>query len=109
MSDAIKIAPEDLENGTVHENLEAGFLRSPPTPKFAQHSKNPTIAEPHGNAESGENRRLSSIAKTTAPPSPNAIFDSSQRAAPKIRVPYSDIAALAFTGKDTAAGASKPG
>jgi uncharacterized protein YdbL (DUF1318 family) len=107
-----KIAAEELENapGTVHENLE-GWI-----PQLA------TDAEIRAALEKAFDYRGDlTITLKSGEKVEGYIFDRKNDGAmladcnvrmipkgrpEKLRIPYSDIAALAFTGKDTAAGKS---
>ena len=107
-----KIAAEELENapGTVHENLE-GWI-----PQLA------TDAEIRAALEKAFDYRGDlTITLKNGEKVEGYIFDRKNDGAmladcnvrmipkgrpEKLRIPYSDIAALAFTGKDTAAGKS---
>ena len=113
MSDATqKSAPQELDNapGTRHENLE-GWI--------------PSLASEHETREALEKafdyRGDLTLTLKNGEKIEGYIFDRKNDGATlaecnlrlipkgraeKIRVPYSDIAALAFTGKDTAAGKS---
>lgn len=113
MSDAIqKPAPEELENapGTVHENLE-GWI--PPLATDAEiraalekafdYRGDLTVTLKNGDKIEGYLFDRKNDGDTLA--------DCNVRMIPKgrpekLRISYSDIAALAFTGKDTAAGKS---
>jgi hypothetical protein len=107
-----KIAAEELENapGTVHENLE-GWIPSLATEqeirealeKAFDYRGDLTLTLKNGEKIEGyifdrrnDGRTLAECILRMIP----------KGRAEKIRVPYSDIAALAFTGKDTAAGKS---
>ncbi|HST12669.1 MAG TPA: hypothetical protein VLL05_20000 [Terriglobales bacterium] len=107
-----KIAAEELENapGTVHENLE-GWIPSLATEqeirgaleKAFDYRGDMTLTLKNGEKIEGYIFDRRNDGATLA--------DCNLRMIPKgraekIRVPYSDIAALAFTGKDTAAGKS---
>jgi len=107
-----KIAAEELENapGTVHENLE-GWI--PPLATDAEiraalekafdYRGDLTVTLKDGEKIEGYIFDRKNDGATLA--------DCNVRMIPKgrserLRIPYSDIAALAFTGKDTAAGKS---
>ncbi len=107
-----KIAPEELENapGTVHENLE-GWIPPLATEqevrealeKAFDYRGDLTITLKNGEKVEGYLFDRKNDGATLA--------DCNVRMIPrgrpeKLRIPYSDIAALAFTGKDTAAGKS---
>ena len=107
-----KIAAEDLENapGTVHENLE-GWIPQLATDaeiraaleKAFDYRGDLTITLKNGEKVEGYIFDRKNDGATLA--------DCNVRMIPKgrpekLRIPYSDIAALAFTGKDTAAGKS---
>ena len=107
-----KIAAEDLENapGTVHENLE-GWIPQLATDaeiraaleKAFDYRGDLTITLKNGEKVEGYLFDRKNDGATLA--------DCNVRMIPKgrpekLRIPYSDIAALAFTGKDTAAGKS---
>jgi hypothetical protein len=107
-----KIAAEEMENapGTVHENLE-GWIPSLATEqeirealeKAFDYRGDMTLTLKNGEKIEGYifDRRNdgATLAECNLRLIPKGRAD-------KIRVPYSDIAALAFTGKDTAAGKS---
>jgi hypothetical protein len=113
MTDIIqKPAPEELDNapGTVHENLE-GWI-----PPLASDAEIRAALEKAFDYRGDLTVTLKSGEKIEG-----YIFDRKNDGATlaecnlrmipkgrpeKIRIPYSDIAALAFTGKDTAAGKS---
>lgn len=107
-----KIAPEELENapGTVHENLE-GWI-----PTFASEKEIRDALE-----KAFDYRGDMTVTLKNGDKIEGYIFDRKNDGATlaecnlrmipkgrpeKIRIAYSDIAALAFTGKDTAAGKS---
>ena len=107
-----KIAAEELENapGTVHENLE-GWIPQLATDaeiraaleKAFDYRGDLTITLKNGEKVEGYLFDRKNDGATLA--------DCNVRMIPKgrpekLRIPYSDIAALAFTGKDTAAGKS---
>jgi hypothetical protein len=107
-----KIAADEMENapGTVHENLE-GWIPSLATEqeirealeKAFDYRGDMTLTLKNGEKIEGYifDRRNdgATLAECNLRLIPKGRAD-------KIRVPYSDIAALAFTGKDTAAGKS---
>jgi uncharacterized protein YdbL (DUF1318 family) len=113
MSESIqKSAPEELENapGKVHENLE-GWIPSLATEaeiraaleKAFDYRGDLTLTLKSGEKVEGYIFDRKNDGATLA--------DCALRMIPKgraerIRIPYSNIAALAFTGKDTAAGKS---
>jgi uncharacterized protein YdbL (DUF1318 family) len=107
-----KIADEELENapGTVHENLE-GWIPDLATDaeiraaleKAFDYRGDLTVTLKNGEKIEGYLFDRKNDGATLA--------DCNVRMIPKgrpekLRIPYSDIAALAFTGKDTAAGKS---
>ena len=107
-----KIAAEELENapGTVHENLE-GWIPQLATDaeiraaleKAFDYRGDLTVTLKNGEKVEGYLFDRKNDGATLA--------DCNVRMIPKgrpekLRIPYSDIAALAFTGKDTAAGKS---
>jgi uncharacterized protein YdbL (DUF1318 family) len=107
-----KIAAEELENapGTVHENLE-GWIPDLATDaeiraaleKAFDYRGDLTVTLKNGEKIEGYLFDRKNDGATLA--------DCNVRMIPKgrpekLRIPYSDIAALAFTGKDTAAGKS---
>ena len=107
-----KIAAEELENapGTVHENLE-GWIPQLATDaeiraaleKAFDYRGDLTLTLKNGDKIEGYLFDRKNDGATLA--------DCNVRMIPKgrpekLRIPYSDIAALAFTGKDTAAGKS---
>jgi hypothetical protein len=107
-----KIAAEELENapGTVHENLE-GWIPSLATEqeirealeKAFDYRGDLTLTLKNGEKIEGYIFDRRNDGGTLA----ECILRMIPKGrAEKIRVPYSDIAALAFTGKDTAAGKS---
>jgi hypothetical protein len=107
-----KIAAEELENapGTVHENLE-GWI-----PTLASETEVRAALE-----KAFDYRGDMTLTRKNSEKIEGYIFDRKNDGATladcnlrmipkgrteKIRIPYSDIAALAFSGKDTAAGKS---
>lgn len=107
-----KIAPDELENapGTVHENLE-GWVPSMATEeeiraafeKAFDYRGDLTITLKNGQKIEGYIFDRRSDGKNLA----DCIVRVLPKDGPdKIKIAYSDIAALAFTGKDTAAGKS---
>jgi len=107
-----KIAAEELDNapGTVHENLE-GWIPSLATEqeirealeKAFDYRGDLTLTLKNGDKIEGYIFDRRNDGATLAECNLRLI---PKGRAEKIRVPYSDIAALAFTGKDTAAGKS---
>ena len=107
-----KIAAEELDNapGTVHENLE-GWIPSLATDqeirealeKAFDYRGDLTLTLKNGEKIEGYIFDRRNDGATLAECNLRLI---PKGRAEKIRVPYSDIAALAFTGKDTAAGKS---
>jgi len=113
MTDTIqKVSPEELENapGTVHENLE-GWIPQLATDaevraaleKAFDYRGDLTVTLKNGEKVEGYIFDRKNDGATLA--------DCNVRMIPKgrsekLRIPYSDIAALAFTGRDTAAGKS---
>jgi len=113
MSDALpKIAADELENapGTVHENLE-GWVPSLATDREIRDAFEKAF----------DYRGDLTIALKTGEKIEGYLFDRVSDAVllsecyvrvkprnrpDRIKIPYSDIAAIAFTGKDTAAGKS---
>jgi hypothetical protein len=107
-----KGAPEELENapGAVHENLE-GWIPSLATDveirealeKAFDYRGDLTITLKNGEKVEGYIFDRKNDGATLAD---CALRMIPKGRAEKIRIPYSNIAALAFTGKDTAAGKS---
>ena len=107
-----KFAAEELDNapGTVHENLE-GWIPSLATDqeirealeKAFDYRGDLTLTLKNGEKIEGYIFDRRNDGATLAECNLRLI---PKGRAEKIRVPYSDIAALAFTGKDTAAGKS---
>lgn len=107
-----KVAPDELENapGTIHENLE-GWVPSLATEaeiraafeKAFDYRGDLTIVLKDGRKIEGYVFDRSSDGLTLS----DCVLRVIPKNSPdKIKIPYSEIAALGFTGKDTAAGKS---
>lgn len=102
------VNPDELEvaEGREREQLEAGFRPWPATKRFTPPLKafdyrgDVTLTLKDGRTINGyvfDRRTGSTLADSTV-----RIIPSNERT--RLTIPYSDIAALAFTGRDTAAG-----